>query len=80
MLRRETEPDERDVGLLPGSHCGDRRDVDLAGDHFVPEARHYLGEQLEPVAPLVGDQDAQMLNLVLDHPPKVSLRRFLSRW
>jgi hypothetical protein len=69
MLRRETEPDERDVGLFPRGHRSDCRDVDLTGDHLVPEARDYLGEQLEAVATLVGDQDAQMLNLFLDHAP-----------
>jgi hypothetical protein len=70
VLRGETEPDERDVRLFPGRHCSDGRDVDLAGDHLVPEACDYLGEQLEPVASFVGDQDAQVLNLVLDHPPR----------
>ena len=62
MLRRETEPDKRDIGVLPRGHRGDRRDVDLAGDHFVPEPGDNLGEQLEPITPLVGDQDAQVLN------------------
>ena len=69
MLRREAEPDKRDIGVLPRGHRGDRRDVDLAGDHFVPEAGDNLGEQLQPVTPLVGDQDTQVLNLVLDHQP-----------
>lgn len=59
VLRGETEPDQGDVGSLPRGHCGDCRDVGLAGDHLVPEPRDDLGEQLEPVPPLVRDQDAQ---------------------
>ena len=42
-------------------------DVDLAGYHVVTKPRHDLREQFEPVAPLVCDQDAEMLRLVLDH-------------
>jgi hypothetical protein len=38
----------------------------------VPEPGDHLGEQFEPVAPLVGDQDPQMLNFVLDHPGSFS--------
>jgi hypothetical protein len=68
VLRRETEPDERDIRLFPCSHRGDCRHVDLAGDHLMPEPGHNLSEQLKPVAPFVGNQDPQPLNLVLDHP------------
>jgi len=33
----------------------------------VPKPGDDLGEQLEPVTPLVRDQDTQMLNLILNH-------------
>jgi hypothetical protein len=68
VLRRHTKSDERDIRLLPCSHRGDRRDVDLAGDHLMPEPGYNLSEQLKPVAPFVGNQDPQPLNLVLNHP------------
>ena len=41
------------------------------GDHLVTEPGDDLGEQLEPVAPLVGDQDAEVLDPVLGHRPIV---------
>ena len=47
--------------MLPRRDRPDFLDVDLAGDHVVPEADHDLGEQLEPVALLVRDQDPQLL-------------------
>jgi hypothetical protein len=33
----------------------------------MAEPRDDLGEQLEPVTPFVRDQDAEMLNLFLNH-------------
>jgi len=42
----------------------------------VPEARDDLGEQLEPVTPLVRDEDTQMLNLVLNHPDQEMYRGY----
>ena len=63
MLGGEPEPDDRDVRLLPRGLRADFLHVDLARDHVVAEADHDLGEQLEPVAPLVRDQDAQMLEI-----------------
>ena len=47
--------------MLPGGRRADFLDVDLAGDHVVSEPDHDLGEQLQPVALLVRDQDAQVL-------------------
>ncbi len=67
VIRGQAEADESHVGMLA---CGDRGDlahVDLTRDHLVAEPGHNLGEQLEPVAPLVRDQDAKMLALVLEH-------------
>ena len=49
----------------------DLLDVDLAGDHLVTEPGDDLGEQLEPVASLVRDQDAEVLDPVLGHRPIV---------
>ena len=47
----------------------DLSDVDLAGDHLVPEPGHDLSEQLEPVTALVRDQDAQVGDLGLRQNP-----------
>ncbi len=44
--------------MLPRRHAADRLDIDLAGDHLVPEPGDDAREQLEPVAALVRDQDA----------------------
>ncbi len=63
-LRSET--DERNVRALPRRDRTHLLDVDLAGDHVVPEPDDDLGEQLEPVAPLVRDQDAEMANVILE--------------
>jgi hypothetical protein len=67
VLRGETQPDEGNIGPFPSSHRSDRADFDLTRDHVVPEPCDDLGEQFEPVATLVRDQDTQMPNLVLDH-------------
>jgi hypothetical protein len=42
-------------------------DVDLAGDHLVPESDHDLREQLEPLSLLVGEQNAQVLRSAVGH-------------
>ena len=63
VLGAEPEPDERDVGVLSRGHRADLAHVDLAGDHLVAEPGDDLSEQLEPVAPLVRDQDAEVLAL-----------------
>jgi hypothetical protein len=65
MVGGEAEPDERHVGVFS---CGDRAhfaDVDFACDHFVAEASDDLGEEFEPVAPLVGDQNPEVLDAIL---------------
>ncbi len=59
--------------MFPCSHRGDCCDVNLAGDHLVPEPGDDLGEQLEPVAPLVCDQNAQVLT---GNPLVISNTRF----
>jgi hypothetical protein len=43
----------------------DLRDFDLTGDHVMAEPDHHLSEQLEPIAPFVRDQNAQMLNVAM---------------
>lgn len=63
----QAETDESNVRVLACSDRADRCDIDLAGDHLVPESDDDLGEQLEPVAPLVHDQNAQVLNRVPIH-------------
>ena len=64
MLGRQAEADDCDVGSLARRRRADILDVDLAGDHVVPEPDHDLGQQLQPFALLVGDQDTKMLGLV----------------
>ena len=71
MLGGEAEPDERDVGVFSRGDRPDFPNVDLGGDHLVTESGDDLGEQLEPVATLVGDQDAEVLDPVLGHRPIV---------
>ena len=57
MLGVQTQSDECDVGPLSGCHGADFLDVDLTCDYLVPEAGNDLGEQFEPLALLVRDQD-----------------------
>jgi hypothetical protein len=64
------QPDERDVRPLSRGHRPDLLDLDLACDDLVPEPGHDLGEQLEPLAFLVGYQDTEPTNRVLGHGPK----------
>ena len=70
VLGGEPEPDERHVGLLPRGHRADFPDVDLARDHLMAEPGDDLGEQLEPVPPLVRDQDAQVGGLEQEQEPE----------
>ena len=74
----EAESHERDVGPLSRGDRADLSDFDLARDHLVPEPGDHLGEQLEPIAPLVRDQDTQMVNLILNHRER-SIRPDLPR-
>ena len=64
VLGALAEADQRDVRTLPCRHRGDVGDVDLPGDHLVPEAGHHLGEDLQPVGSLVRDQDAEVVDPV----------------
>ncbi len=57
MLGVQTQSHQCDVGPLSGCHGADFLDVDLTCDHLVPEPGHDLGEQFEPLALLVRDQD-----------------------
>jgi hypothetical protein len=65
VLGVQPETDEGDVRPLPGRHRADLLDVDLAGDHLVPETGHDLREELESLALLVGDQNAEVTDLVV---------------
>ena len=67
MLRAVTEPDERDVGPLPGGDGAHVLDLDLARDHLVSEGGHDRRDQSQPILSLVGDQHAQMLGLAIAH-------------
>ena len=60
MLRAETQADEGHVRPLPLRRGADLLDVDLAGYHVVTEPDHDLRKQLEPVTPLVCDQDSEV--------------------
>ena len=68
VLGVQAEPNQCDVGALSGGHRPDLLHVDLAGDHLVPEPGHDLGKQLEPLPPLIRDQDTQVLDLCPRHP------------
>ena len=46
---------------LPGGYGSDVRNVDLAGDHLVPEVRDYRRDGRQPILALVGDQHPEML-------------------
>ena len=67
MLGVQAEPDQRDVGPLPGGHRPDLLDVNLARNDLVPEPGHDPGQQLEPVPLLVRDQYTQMPDLAVSH-------------
>ena len=67
VLRARSEPDERDVGALPGRRRAHLLHVDLPRDHVVAETDDDVGQQLEAVALLVRDQDAQVLELGVGH-------------
>ena len=38
----------RDIGSFPGGYGSDVLDVDLAGDHLVPEVRDYRRDERQP--------------------------------
>jgi hypothetical protein len=67
MIGALPEPDQRDVGSLPGGHRSDVFDVDLARDHLVPQCRDDRSDESEAVLALVGNQDAQVLGLAVGH-------------
>ena len=70
VLRAQPETDECYIRPLPLGGGSNFLDVDLASDHLVAEADHDLRKQLEPIAPLVRDQDAKMLRLTLGPSPR----------
>jgi hypothetical protein len=69
VLGVQPKTDEGDVRPLPGRDRADFLDVDLAGDHLVPETGHDLREEFESLAPLVGDQNAEVPGLVVGRDP-----------
>jgi hypothetical protein len=64
VLGALAEPDERDVRSLPPCHLTNLLHLELACDDLVPERLDETRHELEPLRPLVGDQDAEMLELV----------------
>jgi hypothetical protein len=58
MLRAQPEPDERHVRPFPLGRRADVLDVDLARDDLMAQPDHHLRKELEPIAPLVRDQNA----------------------
>jgi hypothetical protein len=67
VLGVQAELDERDVGPLPRGRCPDLVDLGLARDHLVSEPGNDLREHLEPLEPLIRDQDTELLHLFLGH-------------
>jgi hypothetical protein len=61
------ESHERDVGPLSGGHRTHVGDVDLTGDHFVPQRGNDRRDKLKTVPSLVRDQDTEMLGLAMAH-------------
>jgi hypothetical protein len=61
------EPDERNVGSLPGGDRADIFDVDFACGHLMAERGDDRGDEREPILALVGDQHAEMLGLAIAH-------------
>ena len=69
MLRTRTEPNESHVGSLT---CGDRGyvgNVDLSGDHLVPEPGHNLGEQFQTIGTLIRNQHPVVVDPVYAYLP-----------
>ena len=75
MLGVQAESDQSDVGSLSRGYGPDFLHVDLARDHLVPEPCDDLGEQLEPLPPLVRDQDTQVRDLFHSHRNNRNLAR-----
>ena len=72
VLGGDSEPDDRNIGLLPRRQGSDLLHVDLACDHVVAQADHDPGKELEAVALLVRDQDSQMLQIDRGHQTRVA--------
>ena len=67
VRRIQPEPDECDVRPLSSGHGSNLLHVDLARDHLVPELCHDSRQELEPLAPLVGDEHSEVPGLVVVH-------------
>ena len=72
VLGVRAELDQRDIGPPSRGHRPDLLDIHLARDHLVSEPGRDLGEQLEPIPLLVGDQHpTDAGSRVLSHRPKM---------
>lgn len=58
VLRTLSQPDESDIRTLPPCHLTNLTYLEFAGDHLVAERLDELSHELEPLGPLIGDQDA----------------------
>jgi len=65
MLRARSQTDQRDIRSLARGYDTDVLDVDLTGDHLMPEARDYRRDERQPILALVRDQDSEMLGLAV---------------
>jgi hypothetical protein len=59
------EADQGDVGSLAHGDGRDVIDLDLSGDHLVPQADHDGRDDRQTLLALVGDEDAQVLRVAV---------------
>jgi hypothetical protein len=67
VLGALAETDEGDVRALARRHCSDVLDLDLAGDHLMPESGDDRRDERQAIRAFVRDQHAQMLGLTMTH-------------
>ena len=65
MLGAVAEPNQCDIGAFLARHLAYLVDVELSRDHRVPHPDDDTRHDLEPLGALVGDQDSEVLTLLL---------------
>ena len=73
MLGRQAKADQGDVGPFAGGDGPDFRDVDLARDHLVAQIGDDLGQEPQPISPLVRDQHPEVKLFVGLHGQRTKL-------